>query len=46
MKFGPGRDYWSEFVLEAYVNYRSDVIFLRGLPDVPESRPHSSVNSR
>ena len=45
MKFGPARDYWTEFVFEAYVNHRSDVIFLEGLPDVPESRPHSSVNS-
>jgi hypothetical protein len=46
MKFGPARDYWTEFVFEAYVNHRSDVIFLAGLPDVPESRPHSEVNSR
>jgi hypothetical protein len=45
MKFGPARDYWTEFVFEAYVNHRSDVIFLKGLPDVLESRPHSSVNS-
>ncbi len=46
MKYGPTRDYWTEFVFEAYVNHRSDVIFLKGLPDVPESRPHSRVNSR
>ena len=46
MKFGPARDYWSEFVFEAYVNHRSDVIFLAGLPDVAESRPHSRVNSQ
>jgi len=45
MKFGPSHDYWTEFVFEAYVNHRSDVIFLEGLPDVPESRPHSKVNS-
>ncbi len=45
MKFGPSRRYWHEFVLEAYVNYQSDVVFLTGLPDIPESRPHSSVNS-
>ena len=45
MKFGAARDYWSEFVLEAYVNHCSDVIFLEGLPDVPESRSHPSVNS-
>ena len=44
MKFGPARDYWTEFVFEAYVNHRADVIFLKGLPDVPESRPHSMVN--
>lgn len=46
MKFGPARDYWSEFVFEAYVNHRSDVIFLAGLPDVAESRPHSRINSQ
>ncbi len=45
MKFGPARNYWTEFVFEAYVNHRSDVIFLEGLPDIPESRPHSRVNS-
>jgi len=26
------------------VNYRPDAVYLRGLPDVPESRPHSRVN--
>lgn len=46
MKFGPARNYWNEFVFEAYVNHRSDVIFVKGLPDVPESRPHSRVNNR
>ncbi|MCP5069853.1 MAG: hypothetical protein GY946_25070 [bacterium] len=45
MKFGPARDFWTEFVFEAYLNHRSNVIFLKGLPDVAESRPHSSVNS-
>jgi hypothetical protein len=46
MKFGPTRNYWTEFVFEAYVNHRTDVIFLAGLPDVPESRPHSRVNQQ
>ena len=41
MKFGPARDYWNEFVFEAYVNHQADAIFLAGLPDVPESRPHA-----
>ncbi len=35
----------SEFVFEAYVNDRMEVIFLAGLPDVAESRPHSRVNN-
>jgi hypothetical protein len=43
MKYGPTRDYWNEFLFESYVNYRREVIFLEGLPDVPESRPHSGV---
>lgn len=46
MKFGPTRDYWTEFVFESYVNHRADVIFLEGLPDVPESRPHSGASSQ
>lgn len=45
MKFGPARDYWTEFVVEAYVNHRTSVIFLAGIPDIPESRPHSGENS-
>ncbi len=44
MKFGPARNYWNEFVLASYVNHRSDVIFLKGLPDIPESQPHSRMN--
>jgi hypothetical protein len=46
MKFGPNRNYWNEFVFEAYVNHRSDVIFLKGLPDIAASRPHSAVNEK
>lgn len=45
MKYGPTHSYWNDFVFEGYVNHRSDVIFLAGLPDVPETRPHSEVNS-
>jgi hypothetical protein len=41
LKYGPTRKYWNEFVFEAYVNHRTDVIYLAGLPDIPESRPHS-----
>jgi len=45
MKYGPTRAYWNDFVFEAYANHRSDAVFLVGLPDVPESRPNSRVNS-
>ncbi|MDP2626024.1 MAG: hypothetical protein Q8Q58_03840 [Candidatus Rokubacteria bacterium] len=46
MKYGPTRTYWNDFVFEGYLNYRTEAIYLAGLPDVPESRPHSQVNSR
>ena len=46
MKYGPTRAYWNDFVFEAYVNYRTEVIYLTGVPDVPESRPHAAVNEQ
>lgn len=44
MKYGPTRMYWPDYVFEAYVNHKVDAIYLEGLPDVPESRPHSEAN--
>jgi hypothetical protein len=44
MKYGTKHMYWPDYVFEAYVNHRADAIYLEGLPDVPESRPHSEVN--
>jgi len=44
MKYGPTRSYWNDYVFEAYVNHSADVIYLTGLPDIAESRPHSRVN--
>lgn len=44
MKYGPTREYWNDYVFEAYVNHQPNVIFLAGLPDIPESRPHSRVS--
>ena len=41
LKFGPKPRYWSEMIFEGYCGHNSGAIFLRGLPDVPESRPHS-----
>ena len=28
MKYGPTREYWSNFIFEAYVNYRTEAIYL------------------
>ena len=41
LKWGPHPRYWLEFVFQAYSRHDSGAIFLHGLPDVPESRPHS-----
>jgi hypothetical protein len=41
LKWGTSRRYWPEFVFEGYVNHQPGAIFLKGFPDVPESRPHS-----
>jgi len=40
MKFGLSNNYWNETIFQAYVNHKSDVIYLKGLPDVSSSRPH------
>ena len=44
MKCGPTRQYGNDFVFEAYVNYRTEAIYLAGLPNIPESRPHSEIS--
>jgi hypothetical protein len=46
MKFGPSRSYWNEYVFEAYTGHDAEAVFLAGLPDVPESRPHSEASRR
>jgi hypothetical protein len=44
MKRGLDERFWFEYVFEAYANYEAGAVFLKGLPDVAESRPHSRVN--
>ena len=45
MKHGPAPTYCTDFVFEAYVNHRSEVIYyLAGVLDVSESRPHPEVH--
>lgn len=40
-KWGPNPRYWLEFIFEGYVNHESGAIFLMGMPDKPDTRPHS-----
>jgi hypothetical protein len=44
MKRGLDERFWFEYVFEAYASHSAEAVFLRGLPDIPESRPHSRVN--
>lgn len=46
MKVGPEPRAWLEYPFEGFVNFTEAAIFLRGLPDVAESRPQSRVNRR
>lgn len=44
MKHGTSRNFWNEFIFEAYFNHRPEFIILEGIPDLPETLPHSDVN--
>jgi hypothetical protein len=39
-----GPRHWPDYIFEAYCGDDGNVIYLEGLPDVAESRPHSSVD--
>ncbi len=41
MKYGLGPNYWNQFIFEAYLRDTDQAIWLRGLPDIAESRPRS-----
>ena len=41
MKYGLGPNYWNELLFEGYLRHTDQAIWLRGLPDVAESRPRS-----
>lgn len=46
MKRGIKPNLWAEYIIEGYSNHTGNVIFLFGLPDVPESLPCSPMNLR
>jgi hypothetical protein len=41
MKYGINLNYWNEYILEAYAGAEASAVFLRGLPNIDLSRPHS-----
>ena len=42
MKYGLSDNYWNEYIHQSYVNFKPELIYLKGLPDVGNSRPHFS----
>lgn len=44
MKYGLDKNYWNEYIFQAYADSTQNAIFLTGIPDLPESLPHSSEN--
>ncbi len=46
LKYGKTLEYWLEFVFQAYANHTGNAIFLVGLPDDANSRPHSRLGRR
>jgi len=41
LKHGRSTNYWNEFIVEAHAGYRKEAIFLQGIPDLANTRPHS-----
>jgi hypothetical protein len=44
MKYGLNKLYWPEYIFQAYVTHTSNVIWLTGFPDMPETLPHANDN--
>ncbi|MCB9294416.1 MAG: hypothetical protein H6559_15030 [Lewinellaceae bacterium] len=40
-KYGPTERYWHDYIMDGYVNFASDRVYLTGIPDVPGSLPHA-----
>jgi hypothetical protein len=45
MKYGLNRHYWNEYIFTGYANYTDHVVYLAGIPDLPDSLPHSEKNA-
>jgi hypothetical protein len=44
LKYGLSRRYWNDYLMDAYVNHRHDMVMLAGIPDLPASLPHARGN--
>ena len=40
MKYNADFKYWHNYIMDGYVNYRSNCIYLTGIPDIKGSKPH------
>ena len=40
MKYNADFKYWHDYIMDAYVNYKSNCIYLTGIPDIKGSKPH------
>jgi hypothetical protein len=40
MKYNVNMKYWLNYIMDGYVNYESNCIFLTGIPDIKGSKPH------
>jgi len=41
MKYGPELHHWNEYIMCGYSGFQHEAVFLTGIPDIPESLPHS-----
>ncbi len=43
LKYGATPKYWLEYVIDGYVGHRNGIVMLAGVPDRPETLPHSEA---
>ena len=43
LKHGPTPNHWNEYIFCAYSNFRSDAVFIKGVPDDRASLPHGEL---
>jgi len=40
LKYNSDNNYWHNYIMDAYVNFSTDRIYLTGIPDIKGSKPH------